>query len=93
MADVPHVVHMSSVGAYTPKRDKRPVDESWPTGAPYSRHKAAAEPLLDDHQERHPDRTVTRLRPGIIGQRAAGSALLRYGLPAVVPACASAPPR
>jgi nucleoside-diphosphate-sugar epimerase len=97
MADVPHVVHMSSVGAYTPKRDNRPVDESWPTGgvpsSPYSRHKAAAERLLDDHQERHPDRTVTRLRPGIIGQRAAGSALLRYGLPAVVPACASAPPR
>jgi UDP-glucose 4-epimerase len=29
---------------------------------------------------------VTRMRPGIVGQRRAGSALLRYGLPAVVPA-------
>jgi nucleoside-diphosphate-sugar epimerase len=89
-AGVPHVVHMSSVGAYSPKRDDAPVDESWPTGgvptSQYSRHKATAERLLDDHQERHPDRTVTRLRPGIIGQGAAGSALLRYGLPAVVPA-------
>ncbi len=31
-AGVPHLVHMSSVGAYSPKRDDRPVDESWPTG-------------------------------------------------------------
>jgi nucleoside-diphosphate-sugar epimerase len=89
-ADVPHVVHMSSVGAYSPKRDDRPVDERWPTegvpSSPYSRHKVSAERLLDDHQQRHPGRTVTRLRPGIIGQRAAGSALLRYGLPAVLPA-------
>jgi nucleoside-diphosphate-sugar epimerase len=89
-AGVPHVVHMSSVGAYSPKRDDAPVDESWPTGgvpsSPYSRHKAAAERLLDEHERRHPDRIVTRLRPGIIGQGAAGSALLRYGLPAAVPA-------
>ena len=88
-AQVPHVVHMSSVGAYSPKHDERPVDEDWPTGgvpsSPYSRHKAAAERLLDDHEERYPERTVTRLRPGIIGQRDAGSALLRYGLPAAVP--------
>ena len=28
---------------------------------------------------------VARLRPGIVGQRAAGSALLRYGLPGLVP--------
>ena len=28
---------------------------------------------------------MTRLRPGIVGQRCAGSALLRYGLPGVVP--------
>jgi UDP-glucose 4-epimerase len=89
-AAVPHVVHMSSVGAYSPKRDDVPVDETWPTcgvpSSPYSQHKAAAERLLDDHQERHPHRIVSRLRPGIIGQRAAGSALLRYGLPAIVPA-------
>lgn len=87
--DVPHVVHMSSVGAYAPKQDDRPVDESWPTeGVPtsrYSRHKSAAERLLDQHETAHPDRVVTRIRPGIVGQRAAGSALLRYGVPALVP--------
>ena len=81
----PHLVHMSSVGAYSPKRDDAPVDETWPTdGVPtstYSRHKAAAERLLDELEVDAPDVTVTRLRPGIIGQRGAGSALLRYGLP------------
>jgi UDP-glucose 4-epimerase len=85
---VPHLVHMSSVGAYSPKRDDTPVDESWPTGgvptSPYSRHKAAAERLLDAHEENH-DTIVSRMRPGIVGQRSAGSSLLRYGVPALVP--------
>lgn len=87
---VPHLVHMSSVGAYSPKHDDAPVDETWPTeGVPtsmYSRHKAAAERLLDELEVDAPDVIVTRVRPGIIGQRGAGSALLRYGLPAFVPA-------
>ncbi|MDO0924158.1 NAD-dependent epimerase/dehydratase family protein [Streptomyces sp. TG1A-8] len=86
---VPHLVHMSSVGAYSPKRDDRPVDESWPTGgvrsSRYSRHKSAAERLLDRHEASGAGTLVTRLRPGIVGQRAAGSALLRYGVPALVP--------
>ncbi|MCQ0025576.1 NAD-dependent epimerase/dehydratase family protein [Streptomyces somaliensis DSM 40738] len=89
-AGVPHLVHMSSVGAYSPKRDDRPVDESWPTGgvrsSRYSRHKSAAERLLDRHEASGAGTLVTRLRPGIVGQRAAGSALLRYGVPALVPA-------
>ena len=89
-ADVPHLVHMSSVGAYSPKRDDARVDESWPTAgvptSPYSRHKASAERLLDAHRSFHPDRVITRLRPGIIGQRDAGSALLRYFMPGIVPA-------
>src|SRR5215213_3087805 len=76
-AGVPHLVHMSSVGAYSPKRDDAPVDETWPTdGVPtsmYSRHKAAAERLLDELEVDAPDVTVTRVRPGIIGQRSAGS--------------------
>lgn len=87
-AGVPHLVHMSSVGAYSPKADDAPVAEDWPThGVPtsrYSRHKAAAERLLDEHEAAH-DTRVTRVRPGIVGQRAAASALMRYGLPAVVP--------
>ena len=86
---VPHLVHMSSVGAYSPKQDDEPVDESWPTrGVPtsmYSRHKAAAERLLDDLESEGTGPTVTRLRPGIVGQTSAGSALLRYGLPGLVP--------
>jgi nucleoside-diphosphate-sugar epimerase len=89
-ADVPHLVHMSSVGAYSPKRDDDPVDETWPTEgvptSPYSRHKSAAERLLDGHERSHPDRVVTRMRPGIVGQRSAGSALLRYALPGLLPA-------
>jgi UDP-glucose 4-epimerase len=91
-ARVPHLVHMSSVGAYSPKRDDGRVDETWPTDgvptSPYSRHKAAAERLLDAHEagdDRH-DTILTRIRPGIVGQRSAGSALLRYGVPGLVPA-------
>lgn len=41
---VPHLIHMSSIGAYSPKRDDQPVDESYPThgvpSSPYSQHKA-----------------------------------------------------
>jgi UDP-glucose 4-epimerase len=85
---VPHLVHMSSIGTYSPKRDNTPVDETWPTDgvrtSRYSVHKAAAERLLDAFE--HPDgAVVSRMRPGIVGQRSAGSALLRYGLPGFVP--------
>lgn len=87
---VPHLVHMSSVGAYSAKVDDEPVDESWPTdGIPsswYSRTKSAAERMLDDHEAAGNDTIVTRMRPGIVGQRSAGSALLRYGVPGLVPA-------
>jgi len=88
---VPHLVHLSSVGAYSPKLDDRPVDETWPTdgvpGSTYSAHKVAAERLLDDHESTSASSTgITRLRPGIVGQRAAASALLRYGVPGFIPA-------
>jgi UDP-glucose 4-epimerase len=88
-AGVPHLVHQSSVGVYSPGAG--PVDESWPTegirSLAYSRHKVAAEHLLDEHERTHPGApAVARMRPGLIGQRAAGSALLRYGLPPYVPA-------
>lgn len=90
-AGVGHLVHMSSIGAYAPRVDEQPVDESFPTtgvrSSPYSRHKVAAERLLDAYASR-PDASVllTRVRPGIVGQSAAGSELLRYGVPALVPA-------
>lgn len=89
-AGVPHLVHMSSIGAYAPRYDDQPVDESWPhDGVPsarYSRHKVAAEQLLDDHDASGRSPMVTRIRPTLVGQREAGSELLRYTLPAVVPA-------
>lgn len=87
---VPHLVHMSSVGAYSPKQDDRPVDETYPThgvpSSPYSQHKARAERLLDEFALEHGDVTLSRMRPGFIGQSSAGSALLRYTLPSLVPA-------
>lgn len=87
---VPHLVHLSSVGAYSPRQGVAPVDETYPThgipSSPYSRHKVAAERLLDDVEREQDTCTITRMRPGIIGQRQAGSALLRYGVPALVPA-------
>ncbi len=91
-AGVPHLVHMSSVGAYSPAEPGTRVTESWPTdGVPtsvYSRHKSAAERVLDDFAAEHPDLLVTRFRPGLVMQAGAGSALLRYGLPGWVPAAA-----
>ena len=90
-AGVPHLVHQSSLGAYSPRSDDRPVDESYPTGgvptSPYSRHKVAAERLLDEAETEDGagDLTITRMRPGVIGQRSAGSALMRYGVPGLVP--------
>jgi UDP-glucose 4-epimerase len=89
-AGVPHLVHLSSLGAYSPGPDEQRVDESWPTdGIPtlaYSRHKVAAERLLDVHERDHPGApAIARMRPGLIVQRDNGSALLRYGLPAYLP--------
>jgi nucleoside-diphosphate-sugar epimerase len=95
-AGVSHLVHMSSVGTYAAvdsptAGDKPRVDESWPTtGIPtsaYSRHKASVEQLLDSYERDHAGGLkIARMRPGIVLQREAGSALLRYGLPAYVPA-------
>jgi len=87
---VPHLVHLSSVGAYAPRTGSEPVPETWPTtGVPasgYSRDKVAAERLLDDHEAHDGSPVVTRLRPGVVGQRSAASELLRYGAPVLLPA-------
>lgn len=87
---VPHLVHMSSVGAYATKIDDVPVDESFPTtGVPtsvYSGHKAEAEAHLDMFERDHPDEIrIARTRPGFVLQADAGAALTRYGLPAYLP--------
>lgn len=99
-AAVPHLVHVSSVGAYRAgpigPAGKERVDESWPTDgiatSVYSRQKAAAERLLDraELEQTGRDPVITRLRPGLVLQRAAGSSLLRYGAPALLPSWAPA---
>ncbi len=91
-AGVGQLVHMSSVGTYAAGMYGRRVDESWPTTgirtSPYSRHKAAVEAMLDSYEADHDGRGVpiARMRPGFVVQGAAASELLRYGLPAWVPA-------
>ncbi len=80
-AGVGALVHASSVGAYSPGPKDRTTDESWPTeGIPtsfYSRHKAEAERALDEVEVGNPRLRVVRLRPGVIGQREAGTQIRR----------------
>lgn len=88
-AGVRHLVQMSSSGVYSAGAYGTKVDETWPrTGVPsstYSMDKAAAELLLDEFERAHPDITVARVRPGLIGQYEFGSSILRYALPDLVP--------
>lgn len=88
-AEVPAVVVASSVGAYAPRTDLSPVDESFPaTGCPsaaYSREKAAVERLLDEHEAAHPEQRVVRLRPAFIFQRRAAVSQRRIFLGPLVP--------
>jgi len=89
-AQVPHLVVVSSVGAYSPGPKDHEVGEDWPTdGVPssvYSRHKVAVERLLDRFGRDHPGTTLTRVRPGLVFQAvhaddvaAAIATLLRAG--------------
>jgi nucleoside-diphosphate-sugar epimerase len=88
-ANVGAVVVASSVGAYAPRRDLRPVDEHWPTTgcqtAAYSREKAAVERLLDAHEQHHPAQRVVRLRPAFIFQPRAAVEQRRIFLGPFVP--------
>ena len=89
-AGVPHLVVVSSVGAYAPVSDDVPRAESWPTRpvptSDYAVDKVDVERLLDDVEARYPAMTVTRLRPALVFQRAAGSSIERYFLGPAVPA-------
>ncbi|MDR6592118.1 NAD-dependent epimerase/dehydratase family protein [Saccharothrix longispora] len=88
-AGVPHLVHMSSVGAYSPAAKDHTVDESWPTDGVstsyYSRQKAAVEHILDQVERDHPTLTVTRVRPGLVLQPQAAAEIKRYFLGPLVP--------
>jgi UDP-glucose 4-epimerase len=85
VAGVAHLVHQSSVGAYSPGAGKT-VDESWPTEgistSSYSVDKAAAEAIVSQAED---ELVVTRVRPGLIFQEAAASEVIRYFLGPLVP--------
>lgn len=93
-AGVRHLVHMSSVGAYSGAPGRRVDESAARDGIPslaYSQHKAEAERLLDTYErtagaDGEQAMLVSRLRPGFVVQPDAASALLRYGLPGFVPA-------
>lgn len=79
-AGVGAIVHASSLAAYRAGPKER-VDESWPTdGIPtsgYATAKAYVERLLDVYELEHPDTRVVRMRPALVVQRAAASAIRR----------------
>lgn len=89
-AGVPHLVVVSSVGAYTPVHDDTPRGEDWTTrGAPtspYSVDKVAVERMLDRLEHEHPEIAVARIRPALVFQRPAGSSIERYFLGPLAPA-------
>jgi UDP-glucose 4-epimerase len=83
-AGVAHFVHMSSVGAYSPGAGGREVGEDWPTtGIPtsqYSRDKSEAERVVREVLGRHPETTLTVVRPTLVLQPEASSEIGRYFL-------------
>src|SRR3954447_4168252 len=83
-AGVDHVLHMSSLGAYAPGALGLKVAEDWPTtGIPtsqYSRDKAEAERAVREVLARHPDRTLSIVRPTLVLQPEASSEIGRYFL-------------
>jgi UDP-glucose 4-epimerase len=95
--DVPALVVASSVGAYSPRLDLDPVDETWPTDsqplAAYSREKAYVERLLDLHEKVYPARRVVRLRPAFTFQPRAGIQQRRLFLGPLVPGAVLVPGR
>lgn len=81
-AGVPTLVYASSIGAYSPGRDDRPVDETYPTHgiatSSYSRQKAYVERMLDAFESERPGTRVVRLRPGLIFSRDAAEEQRRF---------------
>jgi len=83
------LVHMSSVGAYSPAPRDHEIDEHWPTdGIPtleYSWQKAYCERLLDRFETEHPQVRVARLRPALVFKSTAGPEVQRLFLGPLVP--------
>jgi UDP-glucose 4-epimerase len=88
-AGVPALVYASSIGAYSPGPDDRPVDESHPTHgiatSSYSRQKAYVERLLDAFERDHPEVRTVRLRPGLIFQRDSAEEQRRFFVGTLLP--------
>jgi len=80
-AEVPKLVHASSVGAYSRGPKDREVDESWPVEGTqtsfYSRHKVAVERELDRFEADNPETRVVRLRPALIFKDEAATEIRR----------------
>jgi nucleoside-diphosphate-sugar epimerase len=88
-AGVPALLYASSVGAYSPGPQDRPVDESWPTdgwpAAGYTREKAYLERVLDAIEREHPGMRVVRMRPGFIFKRESAAEQRRLFLGPLLP--------
>ena len=86
-AHVPHLVQLSSIGAYSPAPQGKVVGEDWPTDgvatSHYSVDKAAAERILDEHES---GLIISRMRPTLILQADAAGEVARYFLGPLVPA-------
>lgn len=89
LSGVPHLVVVSSVGAYSPAYDDDPRAEDWPTdglrSSSYSQDKVAQERLLDEAERRHTGLRIARVRPALVFQRAAGSEIKGLFLGPFVP--------
>jgi UDP-glucose 4-epimerase len=87
-AGVGQLVHASSVGVYAPGATA-PVTEDWPDSGQrttaYSRHKVAAERLLDRFAVDHPQVALARVRPAFVVQRVAGTEIRTLFLGPLVP--------
>lgn len=87
-AGVGTLVVASSVGAYSPRVDHVPVDETWPTHgvatSSYARQKAYVERMLDAF-EATSDARVVRIRPSLVFQPEAASQQRRFFAGALLP--------
>ena len=76
-AGVPALVVASSIGAYSPRADAQPVDESWPTGGSRRAGTRGRRPSSSAGSTRSrpssPSSRVVRLRPAITTKREAAS--------------------
>jgi nucleoside-diphosphate-sugar epimerase len=83
-AGIGHVVHLSSLGAYTAAAVGQRVTEDWPTtGIPtsqYSRDKADAERVVREVIGRAGEAVLTVVRPTLVLQPEASSEIGRYFL-------------